>query len=98
MTAPIPGAKIHGDIQGDVHGQVAVGKYIVQIGSVHGGVVNVALPHERLQPQPPTPPVLVRPRPFPAILDRKAAVATATAALKSAVPIEFYGSAGLGKT
>jgi len=34
---------IEAKIQGEISGQVAVGSHILQIGSVHGGVVNTAL-------------------------------------------------------
>jgi hypothetical protein len=31
-------------VSGEVKGQVAIGSNILQIGSVHGGVVNIAMP------------------------------------------------------
>jgi hypothetical protein len=85
-------------IEGGVSGQVAIGNNILQIGDVHGGVVNVAMPEQKPQPRPRSTPVFVRPRPFPDLLNRQAEVGTATAAFQSATPVEFYGQAGLGKT
>ncbi|MGQ0570722.1 MAG: choice-of-anchor D domain-containing protein [Armatimonadota bacterium] len=88
--------EIRAVIQGEITGQVAVGTQIVQIGSVHGGVVN-------LVPQPVVPrarplPVYLRPRPFPQLLDRESEVRTISAAFDSGVPVEIYGPAGVGKT
>ena len=79
-------------------GQIAVGKYVVQIGSIHGGVVNIAMPDEQPHWQPRLAPVLLRPRRFTGLLDRKVETSAATAAVHAAQPVEFYGSAGLGKT
>ena len=83
------------NIEGNT-GQVAIGNYIVQIGSVHGGVVNVTMPQEqpRLRPGP----VLLRPRRFRNLLDRQTERSTATHVLGMAEPVEFYGRPGLGKT
>lgn len=80
------------------YGQIAVGKYVVQIGSVHGGVVNVALPEEQPSWQPRPGPVLLRPRRFSDLLDRQMETGAAAAALQAAQPLEFYGSPGWGKT
>jgi hypothetical protein len=79
-------------------GQIAIGNYIVQIGSVHGGVVNIAMPEQQPLLRPRQTPVLLRPRPFAGLLDRKAETDMAMAALQSGQPVEFYGQAGLGKT
>jgi len=98
MGQPALSGDIEAHIQGDVGGQVAVGNYILQIGSVHGGVVNVVAPGQQPRPRPRPTPVSLRPRPFPDLLDREAEVGTATTALRSASPVAFYGAAGLGKT
>src|SRR5438128_1258196 len=63
--AVAPVSSIDAHIQGDVSGQVAVGSYIVQVGSVSGGVVNIAAPSEQPVPRARPVPVLLRPRPFP---------------------------------
>ncbi|MCI0453647.1 MAG: choice-of-anchor D domain-containing protein [Candidatus Dadabacteria bacterium] len=98
MTESTPPGNIEAQIRGDISGQVAVGNYILQIGSVHGGVVNVSPPEKRSLPQTRTTPVLLRPRRFPGFLNRDIEVNSATLALNSALPVEFYGEAGLGKT
>lgn len=85
-------------IEGDVTGQVAVGSYILQIGSVHGGVVNVAAPHERVVPRPRPSPVRLLPRRLRALFGREAEVALTTRALAEERPVEVSGAAGLGKT
>ncbi len=85
-------------IAGSVSGQVAIGDHILQIGDVHGGVVNIMAPGEKIQPEPRPTPVDLRPRSFPDLLDRDTEIKEATAALQSAQPVEFHAAAGLGKT
>ena len=84
---------------GDVSGgsQVAVGNYIVQIGRVEGGVVNIlnnAPPPPRVRPQP----VLLRPKIFPKLLDRQTETTTVIDALKSQQSVECTGEPGVGRT
>ena len=84
---------------GDVSGgsQVAVGNYIVQIGRVEGGVVNIlnnAPPPPRVRPQP----VLLRPKVFPKLLDRQTETTTVIDALKSQQSVECTGEPGAGRT
>jgi hypothetical protein len=98
MTQSFPPGNVEAHIQGEISGQVAIGNNIIQIGAIHGGVVNIALPEQQTRPQPRSTPIFLRPRPFPGLLDREAEVGTATAALQSATPVEFYGQPGLGKT
>jgi len=98
MVQPSLPGNIKAHIQGEISGQVAIGNNIIQIGAIHGGVVNVALPEQQPRPRPRPTPVFLRPRPFPGLLDREAEVGAATTALQSATPVEFYGQAGLGKT
>ena len=98
MAQPFPPTNIEAQIQGEISGQVAVGNYNIQIGSIHGGVVNIVQPEQQPRPWPRPNPVFLRPRPFPGLLDREAEVGTASAALQSATPVEFHGQAGLGKT
>ncbi|MFN8456718.1 MAG: hypothetical protein U0401_18965 [Anaerolineae bacterium] len=80
------------------YGQIAVGNYVVQIGSVHGGVVNVTMPEEQPRWQPRPGPVLLRPRRFSDLLDRQTETGAAVAAIQATQPLEFYGSPGWGKT
>lgn len=88
---------IEAKIQGEISGQVAVGSHILQIGSVHGGVVNINSVEE-LRPQIRSLPVLLRPRPFPKLIGREIEVDTAIKALQASVSLEFYGKEGVGKT
>ncbi|MFB0537835.1 MAG: NB-ARC domain-containing protein [Anaerolineae bacterium] len=98
MTQPSPDKNVGAHIQGEISGQVAVGNCNIQIGAIHGGVVNIAPPEQQPRPRPRPTPVFLRPRPFPGLLDREAEVDAATAALQSALPVEFYGQPGSGKT
>src|SRR5215207_10677150 len=84
---------------GDVSGgsQAAVGNYIVQIGRVEGGVVNIlnnAPPPPRLRPQP----VLLRPKVFPKLLDRQTETTAVIDALKAQQSVECTGEPGMGRT
>jgi hypothetical protein len=85
-------------IQGEVSGQVAVGTHILQIGSVHGGIVNVAVPGEEPRPKARLGPIHLRPRPFPGILDRTEESGAAIRALDSGQSVEVFGQPGMGKT
>lgn len=96
--APPPPESVSVHVEGNVSGQIAIGNNILQIGDVHGGVVNVMAPGETVKPKPRPTPVDLRPRPFPDLLDRDAEIKTATAALQSAQPVEFHAVAGSGKT
>jgi len=98
MAQPLPPGSVEAHIQGEVSGQVAVGNYNVQIGSVHGGVVNLVAPEQQPCPRPRPTPVFLRPRPFPGLLDRDPEIDAATTALQSAQPVEFHGPGGIGKT
>ena len=98
MAQSLPSTHIEARV-GNVSGgsQVAIGNYIVQIGRVEGGVVNIlneAPPPPRLRPQP----VLLRPKPFTNLLDRETETTTFVEALKSQQPVECTGVPGAGKT
>jgi len=89
---------IQANISGDISGQVAVGNYILQVGDVNGGVVNVAPPSSGPKYTKRTTPVSLRPRPFPSLLDRDDETASVQSGIQTAVPISVYGPAGVGKT
>ena len=98
MAQSLPATHIEAQI-GNVTGgsQVAVGNYIVQIGRVEGGVVNIlneAPPPPRLRTQP----VQLRPKPFPGLLDRSIETTTIVEALKTQQSIECTGPPGAGRT
>ena len=83
---------------GAINGQVAIGQYVLQIGDVNGGVVNIALPEQQPGARARPAPVDLRPRLFRGLLDRKALVETASAALQAARPVELAGQEGIGKS
>jgi energy-coupling factor transporter ATP-binding protein EcfA2 len=85
-------------IEGEVSGQVAVGSYNVQIVADHGAVVHYAPPESRPRPRPHPSPILLRPRPFRGLLDRKEDAASAAAALRDSLPVELCGPPGIGKS
>src|SRR4051812_47233443 len=84
-------------IQGDVTGQVAIGKYITQINIEHG---HILMPAPEGQPlaAPRKGPILLRPRSFPGLLDRHNELTIAKAAFRDGQPLEFFGEEGAGKT
>lgn len=89
---------VEAHVQGEISGQVAVGNHIIQIGSVHGGVVNLASPDQQPSLRARPAPVLLRPRPFRGLLDREAEVEVIGGALEMGTPVDLYGQAGQGKT
>src|SRR5262245_49887819 len=79
-------------------GQIAIGQYVVQIGSVHGGVVNISMPEQpALRPLAVADPALLPPPPE-WILDRVAETEAASRILQAGQIIEFIGEGGIGKT
>ncbi len=94
---PLP-QTIEAQISGEISGQVAVGTSILQIGSIHGGVVNIAPPQAQPTPGRVPPPVFLRPRAVRNLLGRREEVEAALVTLQSSEPLEFHGEQGLGKT
>ena len=96
MISPSTHIEAHvGNVSGG--SQVAIGNYIVQIGRVEGGVVNIlneAPPPPKVRPQP----VLLRPKPFRNLLDRETETTTLLEALKAQQSVECTGEPGAGKT
>jgi hypothetical protein len=85
-------------IQSSQSGQVAIQGHVLQIGNLHGGVINIVQPSQQPYVRPHPTPVFLQPRPFPNLLDREAEIDTAITALQSATSVEFYGQSGIGKT
>ena len=79
-------------------GQLIVGNYNIQIGSIHGGVVNFISPEQQPRLRPRATPVFFLPRPFPQLLGRKGEVNAAIASFQATQSVEFYSQPGLGKT
>ncbi len=96
MAQPKPDPAIRAVIEGDVHGQVAIGQNIVQIGTMHGGVV-VAGDRPIVPVRRPSP-VFVRPRPFPGFLNRETEIRLVSNALDEGSPTRAWGEDGVGKT
>ena len=94
----VEGGQVVGVDVGQILGDVTIGSYTVQIGSVHGGVVNLAPPEKRLLLKARSLPVFLLPRRTSGLLDRKVEVATTFLTLQSSSPVEFHGPAGIGKS
>src|SRR5262245_25515764 len=102
MTLPVPQSALPEQTILNIQensGQVAIGQYVVQIGSVHGGVVNISMPEQQpvLRPLAIADPALLPPPPE-LMLDRVAETETATQVLQAGQIIEFTGDGGIGKT
>ncbi|HEY6659568.1 MAG TPA: NACHT domain-containing protein, partial [Pyrinomonadaceae bacterium] len=98
MAQSLPSTHIEAQV-GNVSGgsQVAIGNYIVQIGHVEGGVVNIlnnAPPPPKARPQP----VSLRPKAFPGLLDRDKETTNIIEALQVQQSVECTGEPGSGKT
>src|SRR5215210_6487898 len=98
QVGTVEGGRVVGVDLGEVLGDVNIGNYTVRIGTLNGGVVNVAPPQQRQVPQPHPVPVMLLPRHFSGFLDRTEEVSAAAAVLEGASPVEFHGPSGVGKT
>src|SRR5918994_2496114 len=94
----VEGGRVVGVDLGEVLGDVNIGNYTLRIGTLNGGVVNLATPQQSSVPQARPTPVMLLPRAFSGFLDRKEEVSSATAVLEGASPVEFHGPSGVGKT
>jgi hypothetical protein len=95
----VEGGQLVGVDLGEVLGDVSIGNYTLRIGTLNGGVVNIAPPQPQQQlPQARPAPVRLIPRKSPGLLDRKQETSVATSTLLSASPAEFHGPPGIGKT
>src|SRR5215213_9348380 len=98
QVGTVAGGQVVGVDLGEVLGDVNIGNYTLRIGTLNGGVVNVAPTQQRQVPQPRPAPVMLLPRPFSGLLDREEEVSAAAAVLEGASPVEFHGPSGVGKT
>jgi hypothetical protein len=98
QVGTVEGGQVVGVDLGEVLGDVNIGNYTLRIGTLNGGVVNVAPPQQGSVPQPRPVPVMLLPRPFSGFLDRTEEVSSAAAVLEGASPVEFHGPSGVGKT
>lgn len=90
--------RINVHIEGDVSGQIAIGDNILQIGDVHGGVVNIVQPGKKPTFSPRQRPVMLRPRKLPGFLNRESEMSTMVGALNSSESVSIYAENGMGKT
>jgi zinc-ribbon domain len=98
QVGTVESGRVVGVDLGEVLGDVNIGNYTLRIGTLNGGVVNVAPSQQKSVPQPRPVPVMLLPRPFAGFLDRTEEVSSATAVLEGASPVEFHGPPGVGKT
>jgi hypothetical protein len=82
----------------EMAGQIAVGRYVLQIGDPCGALVREASRTERAHIRPRATPILLRPRLIRALIDRRMEVAGALSAFDAGLPVEVSGEAGSGKT
>ncbi len=85
-------------VDGNVSGQIAIGDNILQIGELHGGVVNIIAPSQKPNFSPQARPVHIRPRAFSGLLDRAKELGDVAGALDVPESVSIHGRDGLGKT
>ena len=78
--------------------QIAVGRYVLQIGDPCGAAIGEPPRAERLHFRPRPTPVLLLPRLIRGLVDRRTEVAEALSALDAGLPVEVSGEPGIGKT
>ena len=84
---------------GAITGQLAIGRYALEVGEACGARLHQASPPgEGVSARPRPAPVLLRPAVIRGFLGRRVELATALAALESGIPIEISGDPGVGKT
>jgi hypothetical protein len=78
--------------------QIAIGRYVLQIGDPCGAVICEALRAEPSHFRPRPTPILRQPRSMRGLLDRQADLAAVFSALDAGLPVEVSGERGVGKT
>ncbi|KYC35669.1 hypothetical protein WA1_07630 [Scytonema hofmannii PCC 7110] len=94
----MPQKSIIANFQGETIGQLAVGDYVIKIGSSHGAMANIATDEERPTKLSRPAPVLVQEGSVDNLLGCQELLTEAIAALGVGQSVELYGSAGFGKT
>jgi hypothetical protein len=84
-------------IYGAIAGQIAVGRYVLEIGDPCGALVRDASRGELTRARPRPSPILLRPKSIRGLLDRQE-LAAALSALDAGLPLEITGEPGIGKT
>ena len=72
--------------------------FVVKIGDVNGGVVNIIKPSDKPKYSVRSMPVTIKPRAFPSLLDRENEFELIKKSVHSSVPISVWGQQGVGKT
>src|SRR5262249_5542342 len=85
-------------LYGAITGQVAVGRYVLQIREPCGAVAREATRTERAPLRPRPSPVLLRPGLLRGLFDLQVELAAALSALDAGLPVEVSGESGIGKT
>ena len=83
---------------GGITAQVAVGRFVLQIGDPCGAVIREAPRAERAHIRPRPTPILLRPRLIRGLVDRRMDLAAALSALDAGLLVEASGEPGIGKT
>lgn len=82
----------------ELSGQIAAGRFVLQIGEPAGSVLRDAERVERVHVRPRPSPVTLRPRLLRGLIDRRAETAAALSAFDAGLPVEVSGAPGIGKT
>jgi hypothetical protein len=85
-------------MSGVIIAQIAVGRYVLQIGDPCGAVICEALRADRSHFRPRPTPILRQPRSIRGLLDRQTDLAAVFSALDAGLPVEVSGERGVGKT
>jgi formylglycine-generating enzyme required for sulfatase activity len=72
--------------------------HVIRIGDVHGGTVNIVTPSDKPKYSARATPVTIKPRAFPALLDRETETQVIQKAVQLSIPISVWGNDGIGKT
>ena len=72
--------------------------YVVKIGDVNGGVVNIIKPSDKPKYSARSTPVMIKPRAFPSLLDRENEFEAIKKASQLSTPVSVWGQEGVGKT
>jgi NB-ARC domain len=100
---PIPGADTRApgeppSMYAETAGEIAIGRFMLQVGEAGGAVLREARRAERAHVRPRPAPVMLRPRLLRGLIDRRTELAAALSALDAGLPVEVSGPPGVGKT
>jgi hypothetical protein len=96
--APDPDTQVERPVLGAITGQLAIGRYALEIGNPSGARIHEAAPGQGVSTRPRHAPVLLRPAVIRGYVGRGAELAAALGALETGLPIEVCGEPGIGKS